>query len=137
VSGPHDRRTGRPEAPAEAEARPGLRARPRTGTPRAPQAERRERSGPVLVSLPDAAPESLRAILLDLARRLGPGKTFCPSEAARALGGDWQSRMGGVRAEAAILCEEGRLVASQGGVPVNPFTARGPIRLGLPGSGRG
>lgn len=137
MSGPHDRPTGRPEAPAGGEARPGLRARPRAGAPRLPQAERRARVGPVLVSLPEAAPDSLRAILLDLARRRGPGKTFCPSEAARALGGDWRARMGAVRAEAAILCEEGRLVASQGGVAVNPFAARGPIRLGLPGPGRG
>lgn len=70
-------------------------------------------------------------MLLDLAHRRGAGKTFCPSEAARALGDDWRARMGDVRAVAARLVAEGRIVATQKGTPVDPVTARGPIRLGL------
>lgn len=71
------------------------------------------------------------AALLDLAHRRGAGKTFCPSEAARALDPDWRPLMGPVRAVAAKLVADGRLVATQKGAPVDPVTARGPIRLGL------
>ena len=70
-------------------------------------------------------------VLLDLAHRRGAGRSFCPSEAARALGGDWRARMGDVRVTAARLVADGRLVATQKGRPVDPVTARGPIRLGL------
>lgn len=70
-------------------------------------------------------------VVLDLAHRRGAGRTFCPSEAARALGDDWRPRMGDVRAAAARLAAEGRIVATQKGAPVDPVTARGPIRLGL------
>jgi hypothetical protein len=73
----------------------------------------------------------IAGVLMDLARRRGAGKTFCPSEAARALGGDWRARMPDMRAEAARLVADGRLVATQKGAPVDPVAARGSIRLGL------
>lgn len=76
-------------------------------------------------------PDRIADALLDLAHRRGVGKTFCPSEAARVLGDDWRARMGDVRVAAALLVAEGRLVATQKGAPVDPVTARGPIRLGL------
>ena len=75
---------------------------------------------------------AIEAMLMELAHRRGAGKTFCPSEAARALGGDWRARMGDVRAVAARIAGRGSLVATQKGQPVDPVTARGPIRLGLP-----
>lgn len=65
--------------------------------------------------------------LMRLARARGAGKTFCPSEAARALSGDWRALMPRVREVAAGL----PLVATQKGQAVDPVTARGPIRLGL------
>ncbi|MCI5109148.1 MAG: DUF3253 domain-containing protein [Marivita sp.] len=68
-------------------------------------------------------------VLLDLAHQRGVGKTFCPSEAARRLSDDWRPLMPEVRRVAAQL----NLVASQKGAPVDPVTAKGPIRLGLPG----
>ena len=68
-------------------------------------------------------------VLLDLAHQRGVGKTFCPSEAARRLSDDWRSLMPEVRRVAAQL----DLLATQKGVPVDPLTAKGPIRLGLPG----
>ena len=68
-------------------------------------------------------------VLLDLAHQRGVGKTFCPSEAARLLSDDWRSLMPEVRRVAAQL----DLLATQKGVPVDPLTAKGPIRLGLPG----
>lgn len=78
---------------------------------------------------PDTA---LDPLLLDLAHRRGPGKTFCPSEAARALSADWRPLMPAIRAAAARLQAQGRLQATQRGAPVDPATAPGPIRLGLP-----
>jgi hypothetical protein len=39
--------------------------------------------------------------------------------------------MGEVRDVAARLLAEGRIVATQKGQPVDPVSARGPIRLGL------
>lgn len=66
--------------------------------------------------------------LRDLAHRRGRGKTFCPSEAARALSADWRPLMAQVRRVAATLED---IEASQKGTPVDPETAKGPIRLGL------
>ncbi|WP_103763387.1 MULTISPECIES: DUF3253 domain-containing protein [Roseovarius] len=65
--------------------------------------------------------------LMRLARARGAGRTFCPSEAARALSEDWRDLMPRVREVAAGL----PLVATQKGVAVDPVAAKGPIRLGL------
>ncbi|PWK60880.1 uncharacterized protein DUF3253 [Roseicyclus mahoneyensis] len=65
--------------------------------------------------------------LMDLAQQRGAGASFCPSEAARALSDDWRPLMPEVRRVAAGL----PLVATQKGAPVDPMTARGPIRLRL------
>jgi len=65
--------------------------------------------------------------ILDLAHRRGIGKTFCPSEVARALSTDWRPLMPKVRAVAATL----PIFATQKGVAVDPIAAKGPIRLGL------
>lgn len=72
--------------------------------------------------------ERVRAAILDLALRRGRGKSLCPSEVAKALGADWRALMPAVRAVAAQMPE---IVATQGGVEVDPVTARGPIRLRL------
>ncbi len=68
-------------------------------------------------------------VLLDLAHQRGVGKNFCPSEAARRLVDDWRPLMPEVRRVAATL----DLMATRKGTPVDPVTAKGPIRLGLPG----
>jgi len=73
----------------------------------------------------------VRAAILDHALRRGPGKTFCPSEPARALSPDWRALMDQVRAEAARMQDEGMIEATQRGQPVRADTARGPIRLRL------
>jgi hypothetical protein len=84
---------------------------------------------------------AIEAMLVALAAARGPGKTFCPSEAARRLVPDdaaddaWRALMTPVRRVAARLVSAGRLRASQRGEPVDPAAARGPIRLGLPPSG--
>lgn len=72
--------------------------------------------------------EVIAAVLTDLALRRGRGKTFCPSDAAKALAADWRPLMDDVRRVAA---GHGDVVATQSGVAVDPVTARGPIRLGL------
>lgn len=84
------------------------------------------------MTLPESERALLRKVLLALAAERGPGATFCPSEAARRLGGEWRGRMAAVRSEAAILVSEGALACTQGGVAVDPMRARGPIRLGRP-----
>ncbi|MFP7570864.1 DUF3253 domain-containing protein [Marivita sp. S2033] len=65
--------------------------------------------------------------LMALARERGPGKTFCPSEAARQLAQDWRPLMPEIRRLAGSL----PLQATQKGKIVDAETASGPIRLGL------
>lgn len=72
--------------------------------------------------------KGIAAVLTDLALRRGRGKSFCPSEAAKALSPDWRALMPDVRRVAAAHPD---VMATQGGVPVDPVTARGPIRLTL------
>lgn len=58
------------------------------------------------------------------------GKTICPSEAARAIGGDdWRELMPLVRDVAADLVVQGRVIVQQKGKTVDITTARGPVRL--------
>lgn len=74
----------------------------------------------------------IEAAILDMLARRAPGKTICPSEAARALARDWRQLMPAVRAAAARLATDGRLRVLQQGRPVDPLAAKGPIRLALP-----
>jgi hypothetical protein len=60
------------------------------------------------------------------------GATICPSEAAKAVGGDeWESLGEQARAAARRLSAGGRVVIIQGGRTVDPSTAKGPIRVRL------
>ena len=77
------------------------------------------------MSIPSDA--TISAVLMDLALARGREKSFCPSEAARALSQDWRPLMPEVRRVAGTL----PLKATQKGVAVDPLTARGPIRLSL------
>ncbi|PZU87594.1 MAG: DUF3253 domain-containing protein [Chelatococcus sp.] len=83
-------------------------------------------------------PETLEATLLKLAAERGPGRTICPSDAARALGGDhpdgWGPLMQPIRRAAVKLMKEGRLVITRKGRPVDPDDFRGVYRLSLPSS---
>jgi len=74
-----------------------------------------------------------RAIIELLAAR-DPGKTICPSEAARAIAGDerFREHMPEVRDAARGMVARGELEVTQGGEVVDIDRARGPIRLGLP-----
>jgi hypothetical protein len=75
--------------------------------------------------------EAAERAILDLLGRRDAGKTICPSEAARALGGDdaFRPLMGLVREAAGALADRGSIEVVQNGRPVSLDTARGPIRL--------
>lgn len=76
-------------------------------------------------------------VMLALVAERGAGKTCCPSEIARALGGPhpdgWGPLMKPVRAVAMRLAQEGQVVILRKGRPVDPQDFRGVYRLGLPG----
>jgi hypothetical protein len=69
--------------------------------------------------------------ILDLLALRGPGKTICPSDAARVLGGDdgLRSLMPLVRDAAGALAAAGQIDVTQRGRRVDVDEARGPIRL--------
>jgi hypothetical protein len=71
--------------------------------------------------------------ILELLARRDRGRTICPSDAARALGGDdgFRPLMSLVRDAARRLVADGRLEVTQRGEPVDLDRARGPIRLRL------
>ena len=75
-----------------------------------------------------------RSILALLEQR-DRGKTICPSEAARDLGGDdgFRPLMPVVRDAARALVARGKLEVTQCGKVVDLDSARGAIRLRLPG----
>ncbi|MDJ1157247.1 DUF3253 domain-containing protein [Chelatococcus sp. SYSU_G07232] len=78
----------------------------------------------------------LATVMLALVAERGPDKTVCPSEVARAIGGDhpdgWGPLMQPVRRAAVRLAKEGRVVIYRKGKPVDPEDFRGVYRIGLP-----
>lgn len=77
---------------------------------------------------PEDDADEVAAAILTMAE-VRRAASFCPSEVARALAGDWRPLMPVVRAAAARLADEGRIVVTQKGVAVDARTARGAIRL--------
>lgn len=70
--------------------------------------------------------ESIRSLLSSRAA----DATICPSEAARAVGGEsWRDLMEPARDAARRLVAAGEIVITQQGHVVDPSTAKGPIRL--------
>ena len=82
------------------------------------------------------APEHIEATILALVEERGPGKTICPSEAARAIAGDkpdqWGPLMGAVRQVAVRLMKQDRIVIRRKGRPVDPDDFRGIYRISGP-----
>ena len=76
----------------------------------------------------------IEAAIRRLLAQREPGKTICPSDAARALTGDdaFRPLMPAVRAAARGMVDRGELEITQRGRVVDPDNARGPIRLRLP-----
>ena len=71
-----------------------------------------------------------RSAILKLVAERGPGKTICPSEAARAIGGkEWRDAMPVIHAAAKALAEEGAVELRQGGEPCGTEGIVGPYRI--------
>jgi hypothetical protein len=78
----------------------------------------------------------LEAAILELLAERGRGKSICPSEVAKMVGGtdsrsDWEGLMEPAREAARRLVKAGRIVVTQKDKVVDAATARGPIRLRL------
>lgn len=75
----------------------------------------------------------LERAILELLERRAPSSTICPSDAARAVydGDDdgWRELMEPARRAARRLVTAGEVEITQAGRPVEPTTARGPIRI--------
>ena len=75
----------------------------------------------------------LETTILDLLAQRARTSTICPSDAARAVGGDdeetWRGLMEPSRRAARRLVDRGEVVITQGGKVVDPSTAKGAIRI--------
>ncbi len=85
-------------------------------------------------STPKVSEDDLAKAILSLVAERGPGKTICPSEAARALAGKdpeaWGRLMPAIRRVAVRLMKDGRVVLRRKGRPVDPDDFRGIYRIG-------
>lgn len=79
--------------------------------------------------------EAILSLLADRPR----DATICPSEAARIVGGsdeaDWRELMEPARRAARRLADAGEVEITQAGHPVDPSTAKGPVRIRLTTTG--
>ncbi len=77
----------------------------------------------------------LRAAILALAADRGPSSSICPSDAARAVGGDgWRDLMDDARDVARTLARAGRVDVTQRGEVLDPDVPwRGPVRIRIRG----
>ena len=75
----------------------------------------------------------LEETILSLLRTRARSASICPSEAARRVAGSdgWRALMEPTRRAARRLAARGRVEIVQAGRPVDPSTARGPIRIRL------
>lgn len=79
---------------------------------------------------PGATDEALERTIDELLAKTRAGGTICPSDAARAVGGDdWRDLMEPARAAARRMAARGEVDVTQGGHVVDPSTAKGPIRI--------
>ncbi len=85
---------------------------------------------------PTVSPERIEERLLALVAARGPGKTICPSEVARDIGGPhpegWSPLMTPVRQVAVRLMKQGRVAIMRKGRVVDPDDFRGVYRIALP-----
>lgn len=74
----------------------------------------------------------LESTILELLGQRAASATICPSDAARAVRpDDWRDLMEPARRAARRLVARGSVTITQGGTPVDPSTAKGPIRIRL------
>lgn len=80
-----------------------------------------------------AVDRDLEAAIAALLEARAAGATICPSEAARQVRPeDWREWMEATRRAARRMVARGELRMLQKGRDVDPDTARGAVRLGLP-----
>ena len=79
--------------------------------------------------------QRLEDTIVDLLSQRPAGASICPSEAARIVGGSeddqWRPLMEPTRRAARRLVDRGLVEITQGGRPVDPSSAKGPIRIRL------
>ncbi|MGP1345941.1 MAG: DUF3253 domain-containing protein [Phycisphaerales bacterium] len=82
---------------------------------------------------PDDIDTALERAILELLAQRPAGATICPSEPARRVGTPetWRTLMDRTRRAANRLAARNIIDITQGSRPVDPSTARGPIRLRL------
>lgn len=83
--------------------------------------------------------EAIAKMIVALCSERGPGKTICPTDAAKGVaseaGGDdvaWRELISRVRRVAVRLAKAGAIVIYRKGKPADPDDFRGVYRLGLP-----
>ena len=77
-----------------------------------------------------AVDTALEDAILQLLNARARDASICPSEAARAVGGDsWQSLMEPARKAARRLVAQEKVQITQAGKVVDPSRAKGPIRI--------
>ncbi|MGL4322649.1 MAG: DUF3253 domain-containing protein [Beijerinckiaceae bacterium] len=88
------------------------------------------------IANPSVNEGEIEKTLLRMIAERGADKTICPSETARALGGDhpdqWGPLMQPVRRVAVRLAREGRVTILRKGRMVDPDDFKGVYRIGLP-----
>lgn len=80
----------------------------------------------------DGIDRALEVALQQLLAARARDASICPSEAARAVAADWRPLMERARRAARRLVAAGLAEITQGGVVVDPSTAKGPIRVRRP-----
>ena len=79
---------------------------------------------------PTRTKHALERAILELLEQRAPGKTICPSEAARLVHPEgWEQHMEDAREAARRLVAKGEIVITQRGRIVDPLSAKGAIRL--------
>lgn len=77
-----------------------------------------------------ATDAKLEATILELLAQRAATSTICPSDAARAIGGEeWRDLMEPARRAARRLVASGDVDITQGGQVVDGSAAKGPIRI--------
>ena len=77
----------------------------------------------------DGIDRALEVALQQLLAARARDASICPSEAARAVAADWRPLLERARRAARRLVAAGLVEVTQGGVVVDPSTAKGPIRV--------
>nr|WP_314213570.1 DUF3253 domain-containing protein [Pseudarthrobacter equi] len=115
--------------------KPSDDAAPRGAAPSGKSASGSSSSGPTGKSASGSSSsgptgKELEAAILKLLAARAATSTICPSDAARAVGGEhWRGLMEPVRQAARRLVDAGDVEVTQGGSVVDPGTAKGPIRI--------